>query len=134
MENESQETLEEILDHREEKFAEFLFGLIKKKNLTTPEVYNKVGLNRKIFSDIRHKKNYVPRRETIIKIIFALELSLEDAQKLLAKAGYTLSDGNEFDLIVTHFISQKNFDMAKIDEELYKRHLPCIFSEKLLHK
>ena len=110
-----------------ETFAEFLFKLIAKKNFTIPEVYHKAELSRKTFSDIRHKKNYLPSRNTIIKIIFALELSIDDAQKLLSKAGYALSDGNEFDLTVEKFIREKNFNRLELDQELYKKKLPCIF-------
>lgn len=110
-----------------ETFSEFLLKLIAKKNFTIPEVYHKAELNRKIFSDIRNKKNYLPRRETIIKIIFALELSIDDAQKLLKKAGYALSDSNEFDLTVEKFIREKNFNQFELDEELVKKNLPCLF-------
>jgi len=113
-----------------ETFAEFLFKLIDEKNLKTPEVYHKAGLSRKIFSDIRCKKNYFPRRENIIKIIFALELSIDDAQKLLSKAGYILSDGNDFDLTVAKFICEKNFNQEELDDELERKNLPCIFSKK----
>ena len=125
-----EEILEEILKHRETTFAEFLFQLIEEENLTASDIYHKAGLHRKIFYDIRHKKNYKPSKETIIKIIFALELSIDDAQKLLSKAGYTLSKSNDFDLIVEHFIATKNFNLPEIDAELYKRNLPCIFSKK----
>ena len=111
-----------------ETFAEFLLKMIAERNVTIPEVYHKANLNRKTFSDIRHKKNYMPSKVTIIKIIFALELSFDDAQKLLAKAGYTLSDGNEFDLTVTKFIRTKNFNQFEIDEELVKKNLSCLFS------
>ena len=114
----------------EETFSEFLFQLIAEKNLKDADVYNKVGIHRKIFSDIRNKKNYKSGKETIIKIIFALELSIDDAQKLLAKAGYSLMPSSDFDLIVTHFIATKNFNLSEIDAELYKRNLPCIFSKK----
>ena len=111
-----------------ETFAEFLFKLIAKKNLTVPEVYHKAELNRKTFSDIRNKKNYMPSRNTIIKIIFALELSITDAQKLLKKAGYTFSDSNEFDLTVEKFIRAKNFNQFEVDAELTKKNLPCLFA------
>ena len=110
-----------------ETFAEFLFKLIKKKNLTVPEVYHKADLHRKTFSDIRNKKNYLPRRETIIKIIFALELSFDDAQKLLKKAGYAFSDSSDFDLTVAKFIREKNFSQLELDETLAKKNLPCLF-------
>ena len=121
-------TIDEALKNRGETFSEFLFQLIAEKNLNDPDVYNKVGIHRKIFSDIRNKKNYKSSKETIIKIIFALELSIDDAQKLLAKAGYSLMPSSDFDLIVTHFIATKNFNTYAIDDELYKRNLPTIFS------
>ena len=121
-------TVDEALDNRSEKFAEFLFQLIAEKNLTDPEVYNDFAIHRKTFSDIRNKKNYTPSKETIIKIIFALKLSMEDAQKLLAKAGFAFSPCSDFDLIVMHFIETKNFNTAEFDEELFNRNLKCIFS------
>ena len=111
-----------------ETFAEFLFKLIAKKNLTIPEVYRKADLHRKTFSDIRNKKNYMPSRNTIIKIIFALELSIADAQKLLKKAGYALSDSSDFDLTVAKFIREKNFSQLELDETLAKKNLPCLFA------
>ena len=96
--------------------------------MNDPDVYNKVGIHRKIFSDIRNKKNYKPSKETVIKVIFALELSLEEAKKLLEMAGCELMPSSDFDLIVTHFIATRNFNTKEIDDELYNRNLPTIFS------
>ena len=124
------ETVDEAVKSRKVSFADFLFKLIDERHLTDAYVYNKVGIIRKIFSDIRNKPNYFPSKKTIIAIIFALELSMEDALELLSKAGYTLSSSSDFDLIVTHFISLKNFDPFAIDEELDRRGLDCIFSKK----
>ena len=87
-----------------------------------------VGINKKNFSDIKH--NHIPKKFTVIRMIFALELSFEDAMKLLEKANYSLSPSSDFDLIVTHFIATRNFSTSDIDEELFKRNLPTIFSEK----
>ena len=53
---------------------------------------------------------------------------MEDSLELLSRAGYTFSSSSDFDLIVTHFISLKNFNQREIDEELDRRGLPCIFS------
>lgn len=120
-------TVDEALENRSTSFSEFLFQLITEKNLKKSDVYNKIDMNRKNFSDIR--KNTIPKKNNIIKIIFALELSFDDAQRLLARAGYALSPSSDFDLIVTHFIATRNFDTEKIDEELDKRNLPTIFSD-----
>ena len=118
-------TVDEALEHRGKTFAEFLFQLIAEKNLKDPDVYNKIDMNRKNFSDIR--QNTIPKKNNVIKIIFALELSLDDAQKLLAKAGYALLDNNDFDLIVMHFIATKNFNKFAINNELFDRNLPTLF-------
>ena len=118
-------TVDEALENRGKTFAEFLFQLIAEKNLKDPDVYNKIDMNRKNFSDIR--KNTIPKKINVIKIIFALELSFNDAQKLLEMAGYALSPSSDFDLIVTHFIATRNFDTEEIDAELAKRNLPTIF-------
>ena len=126
----SYKTVDEALENRGATFAEFLFQLIAEKGLKNSQVYGKFNKysNKKMFSDIR--KNIIPKKNSIIKIIFSLELSLEEAKKLLEMAGYALMPSNDFDLIVTHFIATKNFNQFEIDEELDKRNLPTIFSEK----
>ena len=124
------ETVDEAIKMRKASFADFLFKLIDERHLTDSYIYKKAGIIRKIFSDIRNKPNYFPSKKTIIAIIFALELSFEDSLELLSRAGYTLSQSSDFDLVVTHFISLKNFDQQKIDEELDRRGLDCIFKKK----
>ena len=124
------ETIDEAMKSKKASFSDFLFKLIDERHFTDAYVYRKVGIIRKIFSDIRNKPNYFPSKKTIIAIIFALELSMEDALELLSRAGYTLSSSSDFDLVVTHFISLKIFDQRKIDEELDRRGLDCIFTKK----
>ena len=125
-------TVDEAIKSRKESFADFLFKLIKERNITNAYVYKKAGIIRNVFSKIHasYKTNYFPSKKTIIAIIFALELSMEDSLELLSRAGYTLSSSSDFDLVVTHFISRKIFDQQKIDEELDRRGLDCIFSKK----
>ena len=115
-----------ILENRNESFSELLFALIDERNLTDPEVYKAANVGRKTFSDIRHGK--IPTKKTIIKIIFALEVSLNEACILLERAGYALSTSIDADLIVKHFIEQKNFDKFALDDALAEKNLPKIFS------
>lgn len=115
-----------ILENRNESFSELLFALIDERNLTDPEVYKAANVGRKTFSDIRHVK--IPTKKTIIKIIFALEVSLNEACILLERAGYALSTSIDADLIVKHFIKQKNFDKFSLDDALAEKNLPKIFS------
>ena len=115
-----------ILENRNESFSELLFALIDERNLTDPEVYKAANVGRKTFSDIRHGK--ISTKKTIIKIIFALEVSSDEACILLERAGYALSTSIDADLIVKHFIEQKNFDKFALDDALAEKNLPKIFS------
>ena len=124
-------TVDEALENRGTTFAEFLFQLIAEKGLKNSQVYGKnyIYSNRKMFSDIRN--NTIPKKNSIIKIIFSLQLSLEEAKKLLEIAGYTLMPSSDFDLIIKHFIATRNFNTEELDYELEKRNLSCLFySEK----
>ena len=115
-----------ILENRNESFSELLFALIDERNLTDPDVYKAANVGRKTFSDIRHGK--IPTKKTIIKIIFALEVSSDEACILLERAGYALSTSLDADLIVKHFIEQKNFDKFALDDALAEKNLPKIFT------
>lgn len=119
-------TIAATIKNRNESFAEYLFALIDEKNLTDPDVYKAANVGRKTFSDIRHGK--IPTKKTIIKIIFALELSSDEARVLLERAGYALSTSLDTDLIVARFIAQKNFDKFALDDALAEKNLPKIFS------
>lgn len=113
------------IERGNETFAKFLFRLIDAKNRTDPEVYKAANIGRKTFSDIRH--GIIPEKRTVIKIIFALELSPDEARSLLERAGYALSPGLEADVIIAHFIAEKNFDKFALDETLAQNNLPKMF-------
>ena len=115
-----------ILENRNESFSELLFALIDERNLNDPDAYKAANVGRKTFSDIRHGK--IPTKKTIIKIIFALEVSSDEACILLERAGYALSTSLDADLIVKHFIEQKNFDKFALDDALAEKNLPKIFT------
>ena len=64
-------------------FNEMLFSFIDKKGVKDSEIYKKVDIDRKLFSKIRCNSNYIPRKNVIIKLCLALDLSKEDFTKLL---------------------------------------------------
>ena len=47
-------------------FNEMLFSYIDKSGHKDSEIYNKVDIDRKLFSKIRCNSNYIPRRNVII--------------------------------------------------------------------
>ena len=98
------ESLEELLNTKEETFQQMLFRMIDSKGLTDPEVYKKANIDRKLFSKIRSNKNYNPTKKTAIAFAIALGLNLDETTDLLRRAGLSLSPSNHFDIIVKYCI------------------------------
>lgn len=99
-------------------FSDYLFKLIKQKNLSDVEVYKRAHLDRRIFSKIRNDKSYMPSKRTVLAIAFGLKLDFREANTLLARAGYFLSEGRKEDVIAAYFIDNQIYDLFLINEVL----------------
>lgn len=121
-----EKSLEDCISNLDESFSESLFHIIDEKGYLDTQVYKKANLDRKLFSKIRTNRDYRPSKETAIALAISLQLNLSDTQNLLAKAGYTLSNSNKFDVIIRYFIEHHIFDIYKINETLFS------FDQKLL--
>lgn len=113
------ESLEDFLQKQDVSFSEYLLHLIDERGLTDAQCYKSANLSRQLFSKIRTEKSYTPRKRTILALAIALELSYDDTQDLLSKAGYTLSHSDKGDIIVEYFIRKGRFDIFEINEALY---------------
>ncbi len=101
-------------------FQTMLFKLIDERNLKDSDVYNKVHIDRRLFSKIRSNKNYHPSKETIILLAIALELKENELEELLDSASYSLPKNNKYDLIIRFCFINKIFNLADINELLYE--------------
>lgn len=99
-------------------FQTLLFKLIDDRNLKDSDVYNKVHIDRRLFSKIRSDKNYHPSKETIILLAIALELSEDELIELLDSASYSLPKNNNYDLIIRFCFINKIFKLSEINELL----------------
>ena len=103
----------------EKKFQKLLFKYIDERNLKDSDVYNKVNIDRRLFSKIRSDENYHPSKETVILLGFALKLNEDEMLDLLESASYSLPKNNVFDLIIRFCFINEIYEISDVNELLF---------------
>jgi O-acetyl-ADP-ribose deacetylase (regulator of RNase III) len=111
--------LKTVVENIDEPFSATLFRIIDASGKTDTEVYKRANLDRRLFSKIRSNADYMPSKKTAFALAIALELSLDETEDFLKKAGFSLSKSQKFDVIVEHFIKNRDYDIFKINEALF---------------
>ena len=103
-----------------ETFSEMLLRLIKESGEKNSTIYNRANIDRRHFSKIATHEDYQPSKQTVLAFAIALKLDFERTKDLLAVAGFSLTNSNIADLIVSFFIEYKIFDVDLVNRILYK--------------
>ena len=119
-------SLDEVLDGKEDTFQQRLFKLIDASGMDDVTVYKKANIDRKVFSRIRCKEDYKPKKKTAVAFAIALELDMPTMLDLLSRAEIAFSPSSKFDLIVSYFIKNGNYDIFEINAALFKYGQPIL--------
>lgn len=103
----------------ERSLSEYLHQLLDEKGLERIDVIRAAGLNEtfgyQIFMGQRH-----PKRNKVLQLVFAMHLSLREANRLLQAAGVNeLYCKNRRDAIII-FCLDRGLSLHRTDEELYR--------------
>ena len=122
----SGKSLDEVLGEKEDTFQQRLFRLIDASGMDDVTVYKKANIDRKVFSRIRCKEDYKPKKKTAVAFAIALELDMPTMLDLLSRAEIAFSPSSKFDLIVSYFITNRNYDIFEINAALFKYGQPIL--------
>ncbi len=122
----SGKSLDEVLGGAGESFQQRLFKLIDASGMDDVTVYKKANIDRKVFSRIRSKADYKPKKKTAVAFAIALELDMPTMLDLLSRAEIAFSPSSKFDLIVSYFITNRNYDIFEINAALFKYGQPIL--------
>lgn len=105
----------------DEGFSQMLFRKIDERGFKKDsDCYKKANIDKRLFAKIKKDPHYHPSKTTALAFAIALELSVDETNELLLKAGYGLSHSIMSDVIVEYFILQRNYNIFAINEMLFK--------------
>ena len=123
---EAEARLEDLVGNLDEPFSATLLRLIDASGKKDAEVYNRANIDRRHFSKIRSNADYAPSKATVLAFAIALELSLDQTEDLLERAGFALSHSRKFDVIVEYFIQSRNYDVFALNNVLFSYDQPLL--------
>lgn len=118
--------LRNLLNHLDSGFSDTLMTMIDERGLKDSEVYKRANLSRQHFSKIRSNPHYQPKKNTVLALAIALELSPEETSMLLERAGFAFSHADRRDVIVEFFIKEGIYDVFQINDALFAFDQPLL--------
>ena len=119
-------SLDEVVGGAGQTFQQKLFALIDASGMDDVTVYKKANIDRKVFSRIRCKEDYRPKKKTAVAFAIALELDMPAMLDLLSRAEIAFSPSSKFDLIVMYFVTHHIYDIFEINAALFKYGQPIL--------
>lgn len=101
-------------------FVDKMLEYIKEGHMRDSDVYKAAHIDRRLFSKIASDRTYQPSKDTCTALALALRLSIDDANDILSRAGYTLSHSSKRDVVIEYFFRERVYDLNDMNEVLYR--------------
>lgn len=101
----------------EKTFNEMILQYIIERKLDSVLLYKNANLDRRTFSKLYNPK-YRPSKNTAICLCISLKLDYDEINHMLQRLGYSLSKSNRYDLIISYFINEKQYNISDINDFL----------------
>ena len=113
----------------DESFSVKLMRLIDQKGMDDVACYKKANVSRQTWYKILNERDYKPNKRTVLSFAVALELTLEETQKLLESVGFILSGSSLFDVILMYCLTHGIYSVAEIDAILFQYDQETLYSK-----
>lgn len=114
------EMLRSLEESVNQTFVDRLLHYINEKGVRDSEIYKAAQVDKRLFSKMVSNREYKPSKDTAIALALALELSLDEANDMLSRAGYTFSHSNKRDIIIEFFFREKVYNLMDANDVLYR--------------
>lgn len=125
-------SLTKLINKPDESFSSMVMRKINESGISEVACYRAANITKQIFSKIRCSagedpiESYKPTKSTAMSLALALKLSLDEAKELLNKAGYAFSKSDKTDIIVEYCITNRIYDVLRVNEILFSYGLPVL--------
>jgi len=114
---------EYVKKERNQIFTKYLMERLAERDLAIKGLYKLAGLNRSIKQKIEVSSDldpYQPDKDTVIKMGIAMQMNLDEMNKMLASAGFALSKNDKKDIVISYCIDKKIYDCYEVDARIYE--------------
>lgn len=98
------------------------------KGLKNRDVYRRIYMKADTFSTILRGKYDTVKKENVMRLCVGLQLTVMEAEELMASAGYLFSEAIKTDVIVKACLEHRIYSPTCIDIELYENKVPVLFA------
>ena len=113
---------------QDKSFGEMCDWWREKKHISISDFYSRANLSRSAFYYVRRHPEQMPRKTTAFACVIGLQLTLEEANDLLMRAGIAFSPYYRTDMIVREYIENEDYDIDRLNLELFEEDLALLGS------